>query len=715
MNTRIPRETLLETAPPAVFASRLALREGNRKKPIYEIHKWWARRLGSVFRNLLISAATPSNQSSNGRFYKKQDLRELVVLDPFVGGGTTLVEAAKCNANVIGVDIDPVACFVTQKELEPIGEPALEEAFRYVESRAKERILKWYRTTLSDGSRGTVIHVFWVEIIKCPDCGIEAAGHPHYQLSRDPGRKRQAVFCARCGEVATIPLLRKQFTCSQCGEKTNIEQGPVEYGRYTCRCGEIHRISDLAANGRPLPKEIFALEVLRENGEERVFKKADPWDIALYTRARKILRRLRKIKAFLPPDEIPVKYRSDLRPISFGYRRYQELFNERQKLCLLTLASTIASVPNARAREFLAAAFSDALAANNMLCFYAFDYRKLTPLFGLHAYHRVSRPVENNVWGTEVGRGSFLKCYRKLIRAKSYARTAFEYRYARDTERPQRVFTGERIAPRVRKKIPTSRINGNYAVLLNQSSERLHTISSASIDLTLTDPPYYNNLAYSELADFFHVWLRRLGLRGYPAGRKRSTMARSLFVRREVMYAEQDHERFTAGLVRVFRECHRVVKPAGLMVFTFHHAEKEAWTALGRALYRSHFSITKVFPVRSEGQSQFHSDEGNLKWDAVFCCRRRIGYSGKKRPRGCLAIARIEGRAALAVARWRARLRRAGFDLGKSDEQSLKWAFVVEQACNSGVDPKVLLTRETERVAAGRDGREGNGEEEIKE
>ena len=66
----IPTKTVIETRPPVVFASRLALREGNAKKPIYRMHKWWAERLGSVFRSLLISATTRQSWIFSNSFYK---------------------------------------------------------------------------------------------------------------------------------------------------------------------------------------------------------------------------------------------------------------------------------------------------------------------------------------------------------------------------------------------------------------------------------------------------------------------------------------------------------------------------------------------------------------------------------------------------------------------------------------------------------------------
>ena len=87
----------------------------------------------------------------------------------------------------------------------------------------------------------------------------------------------------------------------------------------------------------------------------------------------------------------------DKRPISYGFHRYAELFNSRQLLCLATILRTILNVKEDSLQELLLLAFSDSLASNNMMCYYAFDYDKMTPLFGLHGYNVVTRPVENNV------------------------------------------------------------------------------------------------------------------------------------------------------------------------------------------------------------------------------------------------------------------------------------------------------------------------------
>lgn len=140
--------------------NEIARKEGNAKKPIYQIHKWWARRLGSVFRMILltsfieweeleidarkrigIGSSIDLDEEMEAlvrekmeemlweRFYSKNDFGGKVVLDPFMGGGTTVVEALKLGLSPIGIDINPVAWFVTKKEVEPLDLDAFEAEF----------------------------------------------------------------------------------------------------------------------------------------------------------------------------------------------------------------------------------------------------------------------------------------------------------------------------------------------------------------------------------------------------------------------------------------------------------------------------------------------------------------------------------------------------------------------------------------------------------
>ena len=129
---------------PAVQVSRLSLREGNSKKPVYGMHKWWARRLGTVFRTLLLTEGCGVDSSPavlRNEFYSTLQLPDtFTVLDPFLGGGTSLVEAAKLGARCVGVDIDPVACFVTQMELTPVDPREIDACFRQIERSVASKI-----------------------------------------------------------------------------------------------------------------------------------------------------------------------------------------------------------------------------------------------------------------------------------------------------------------------------------------------------------------------------------------------------------------------------------------------------------------------------------------------------------------------------------------------------------------------------------------------
>lgn len=672
----IPRLTALETDPPALLASKLGLREANNKKPIYQIHKWWARRLGPVFRAILLAAVTPAGNSKkihNGAFYRKHDLSGLLVLDPFVGGGTSVVEASKLGANVVGVDIDPVACFVTRKELEHIDETALLSAFHQIEARLREQILGWYRTELPDGRSGIATYVFWVDVISCPSCRQETLGHPHYQLNRNPSTRTQTVFCSHCGEIAKLPLRRKRFQCKSCFSLTEITKGPVRNGQeFVCPNCTASTILRSAGPNRRVRQKIFALQVLVDGTDERVFKKADREDLELYRRACRVWASRRRSDRFVPQERIPLRGRDDGRPIIHGYKRYSDLFNPRQLLCLSSLAEAISDIEDPRAKEFVAAAFSDSLAANNMLCLYAFDYDKLTPLFGLHAYRRVTRPVENNVWGLQFGRGSFLKCFRKLLRAKRYSARPYENRYRSSKRRPERIFTGEKIDRLVDPVFSPKARGQSFASILNQSAENLALLKTRSVDIILTDPPYYDNLAYSELSDFYHVWLRRLGLRSYASSRLHSPLSESMYVRRyRPDRRARDHELYVSRLRRVFKECHRVLNDSGLMIFTFHHKLEIAWACIVDALTSSGFVVTNAFPVRSEGQSEFHSANGNLKWDVVFVCRKR-----GTRSRSPNVTASLPKQALHDVRKWRRKLRRIGFVLSDADIRSIWRGFL---------------------------------------
>lgn len=686
----IPHRSKLETRVSFGPLVSLAKREGNRKKPIYEMHKWWARRLGVNFRFLLLNAISDSSIHENTiwrRFYQPDKKLNLTVFDPFMGGGTSIVESIKLGARIIGCDIDPLSWFIVSKQIGEFNEETFMSTWKDIKQDLANQLRSYYKTRVN-GKLADVIYNFWVEIIPCESCGNEFEGHIHYIIyskKKDFGAiKTRIGFCHVCHEIYRLNDGEKFIDCA-CGAQTEVDKGNLYLGKYRCpNCHHEGHIHNLPEDRLPLKHRLFAVEYIDPDTGERAYKKSDIEDQKAYENACQELRHLWK-ELPIPNERIPIKGRSDLRPIRFGYKHYHELFNRRQLLCLALILRRIIQVENTIDRELLLLAFSDSLASNNWFCSYAFGYRKLTPLFGLHAYHRISRPVEGNVWGTAIGRGSFSSCVEKVLRGKRFSLKPFEYFY--ETNRPRRIegiTSAQAVIVENVKNLLQS--DGQTAYLAIADSRDLTWIPERSVDLVLTDPPYYDNIAYSEMADFYFVWLKNHVNWAVEKTPEHSPINDSLYVRKPDEY---EHHRYTIGLTRAFSGCRKVIKRRGIMVFTYHHSNQNAWEALALALRSADFYVTNCFPILSEGKSGFHSDYGNLKWDIVFVCRPGVKEripTFKPGP----AKRWIQSR----LAKWGIEARSAGEDFGDADRRSFIYGLMTAYLSKCTVtteDVKVIL------------------------
>jgi len=157
--------TCLEVDFPIEPINALSNLEGNAGKPIYQMSKWWARRRSSVFRSLLIAAAVQAPEKRDeaaklvwehyyANHQKAGTFKKLRVLEPFMGGGTTMVEGARLGFQMTGVDLNPVAWFVTKNEL-ACSDPKLVKAlFDKIEAEVKPLVQPFYTTTCPRGHKG---------------------------------------------------------------------------------------------------------------------------------------------------------------------------------------------------------------------------------------------------------------------------------------------------------------------------------------------------------------------------------------------------------------------------------------------------------------------------------------------------------------------------------------------------------------------------------
>lgn len=607
---------------PIEYLNPVAMAEGNAKKPVYQMHKWWARRLGSVFRMIILSAFSKENESEDEIWYKfcnGTNLKGAIVLDPFMGGGTTVVEALRLGCKVIGIDINPVAWFITKKEIEPVKLKDLDDAFHNLEKTAGTYIKQFYRTKCSKGHPAEVMYFFWVKVAKCKFCGTKVRLFPNYELSRK--NHMNIVLCPKCFEIIKIKEYTPHIKCPSCGKIFDPRKGISGRGIFRCpKCNKEQRILDtINENKGRLEVELYALEGYCSICG-RFFKQVDEEDIKLWERAKAEYNK-HKYTLLIPRQKIPTEGRSDPRPVNHGYTHFWHMFNERQLLCLSHLLEEILKIPDINIRELMLIAFSDCLDANNMFCKYEIQWHKISLFFGLHAYHPIERPTENNIWGTKYGRGTFIKCFEKVRRAKAYCKKPYERLVNNANKRFSKYTGNERIEGKIVKSFDELQQVDRAALLRCDTAEDLSFIPDNSVDVVITDPPYFDNIQYSELADFFYVWLR-LGLKNlYPWFTPEFSSRPNEIVQNERI--GKTIEFFSAGLSKVFKECHRVLKDNGLLIFTFHHNKLWAWESIGKTLLNAGFYVSSSPIVRSEGKSGFHSSQGNIRYDCILVCRKR--------------------------------------------------------------------------------------------
>lgn len=240
----------LEVDFPIAQINVLSQLEGNAGKPIYQMSKWWARRRSSVFRSLLIAAATEApkdpTQADNlvwEHYYcnhqKAGSFKELRVLDPFMGGGTTLVEGSRLGFQVTGVDLNPVAWFVTKNELACTNPEKVRDFFNYIEKEVKPLVQPFYTTSCPRGHEGHWIDVETGEIVDVDPLPFPPEERRRYRWD---GPEVIYTFWAKhglcqhagCGHRTPIfksPVIAEkkltaQFiktTCSSCGHTFNVE------------------------------------------------------------------------------------------------------------------------------------------------------------------------------------------------------------------------------------------------------------------------------------------------------------------------------------------------------------------------------------------------------------------------------------------------------------------------------------------------------------
>ncbi|KAA3635364.1 MAG: DUF1156 domain-containing protein [Armatimonadetes bacterium] len=172
---------------------------------------------------------------------------------------------------------------------------------------------------------------------------------------------------------------------------------------------------------------------------------------------------------------------------------------------------------------------------------------------------------------------------------------------------------------------------GAAVTILSGSGSAMNSVADSSVDVVVNDPPYYNNVMYAELADFFYVWMKRSLADLYPG------LLESYLTDKVSEAVANPHRDGTAAdaaaeyeqrMREMYAECHRVTKADGRMVLMFTHKSQEGWETLTRALIDSGWTITATYPVDSEaGHSMHIRDNASAESSIFIVCNKRSSDS----------------------------------------------------------------------------------------
>ncbi|HET6879628.1 MAG TPA: hypothetical protein VFI31_05725, partial [Pirellulales bacterium] len=544
-------------------------------------------------------------------------------------------------------------------------------------------IRRLYRSLDSRGDECDVLYHFWVMQAVCPGCRGTIDLFPSYILARNayPSRKPEVqVVCPACGDIAPGKYGAKSANCRACGHQFDPTVGPARSAKAFCRtCDSSFSIVDsMTASGRRPDFRLYGKLVLTRDGQKE-YLPATAGDLASYAAcSAQLAAEVASGKIALPSLELEHGYNTR-QAMNYGFRTWRDFFNDRQLLALGWLRREIRSLADEPQRRALSTLFSGVLEFNNLFASYKGEGTgAVRHMFSHHILKPERMPIEANVWGTPKSSGSFSNLFRgRLLRALDYRRDPTELTLDGATRRvcsppfsetiepnwPSELENGDWLRAPQRNaanpapsEVPVSlfqqaaqslshRQRPGEGALSGQLVDRGIYLScgtssetglvDGSIDLVVTDPPFFDNVHYSELADFFYAWQQLDGDAAIAPASTRSA--------HEVQDTRADC--FATKLAAVFRECNRIMRDDGLLVFTYHHSRDDGWQALAEAVLDAGFTVINSQPVKSEMAVATPKSAAKepIAFDIILVCRKQPSYTNPKHQRGAAHIHAEQG------------------------------------------------------------------------
>lgn len=670
----IQKRKLIEVALPLEVINRESAREKSiRHGHPSTLHLWWSRKPLAAARAVLFAQLVDDPSSNLEEFpteelqrKERERLHKLIerlvvwenirdeklfaeahaeilkstggnpppILDPFAGGGSIPLEAQRLGLEAHASDLNPVAVLINKALIEipprfagkapvspdvakdqlshpwPAATGMAEDVRRYgqwMRDEAEKRIGHLYpKAILPDGSQATVIAWIWARTVTCPNpaCRIAMPLTSKWWLSKKKGNEAYLVPSVVDGRVG--------FSIGR-GPKRALDQGTdgtVGRTGATCiGCGSAVELKYIRAEGRAGRMGVQLMATVADCNRTRIYIEPTPEHEAAASIQR--------------PDNAPIgdlpNNPRDFKTPNYGMTTFADLFTARQLTALTTFSDLVTEAREHVLANAIAAGLpeGDRLEAGGT---------------GAAAYA--------DAIATYLGMGvSRLADIANTLCAWENTKTQIRHLFTRQAI-PMIWDYGE--------TTPFGNAAGSYTVSLNSIAKAIQVAGKAageawqasaddrSLDglLISTDPPYYDNIGYSDLSDFFYVWLRRSLRTVHP--KLLSTM---LVPKTEELVAnpyrhggrDGAQEFFEDGFREVFRRARESALPD--FPITVYYAFKQSdttesgqastgWETLLEGMIRSDWAVTATWPLRSELSNRMLSQRTNALASSIVLALR---------------------------------------------------------------------------------------------
>ena len=586
-----------------------------------------------------------------------------LVVDITAGGGSIPFEAGRLGLRSVANELNPVAALILRATCQWPQQYGydLVDAYSAVSTRFRKRViellegvyppepqlseaekLKEFETTRA---QRYVWSYLWARVVSCPSCKGQIPLSPNWRLAsggtgirlipdvangtcsfeivngvsqQSPGTVKDAI--------ATCPYPNCGATTQRDYIAQEAQAGRLSHQLYCV----IYRDQwwPLTKSGRPRkrPKTNRGFRIATPKDDnsawvaQRLKELGPQWDTA----------------DVLPNEAVPLG--NDNRPHNYGMSPWRNMFSIRQQLahgyCVQAFRELVdedqasGDLDDIRKAAwcYIALALDKLINVNSLLCRWHANREVVAGTFDSHdfgmkwSYTEMAVTIEG--LGLDWALDDLHECIKKLTEMSGYPD-------------PSNGIVALALPEKTRKAIPTKQVTV-------ESADLLLSLGDASVDAIVFDPPYYDNVSYAELSDFFYVWLKRTAGYVYPewfgdyltdkTNEAIASPARFRTVndagKRAKSVKDLAYDDYVERMVRIFSECRRIIKDDGIMTIMFTHKTTDAWDALTVGIIDAGFRITATWPVKTEADSSLNiRDRAAARSTILLACRPKTGHT----------------------------------------------------------------------------------------